>query len=307
VATRSGNSRQPDETWSAWSEDLPDPAGSQAASPSARFIQFRATLRSTQPDATPALDEVSVAYLPTNLPPDIQEVRREGDPSAQAKAAGRALDAAGRLARTPRTPSAPGTPAPTPALRRDPSQATIQWRASDPNGDRLTYKLEFRGVEERLWKPLAERLSETTYAWDTSSVPDGRYLVKVIASDEADNPAGLALQTERVSDAITVDNTRPFLKSIKVAVDGQGRATIEGVARDDFGHVARVEVSLDGGAWFAVAAADGIADSREESFHHTTAPLAAGEHCVVVRMTDNAENVGAGKAVFVVAATGVGR
>src|SRR5690349_19123742 len=65
MQTRTGNGERPDATWSDWSAAYHDPQGNQIASPRARFIQWRATVRSTNAGATPAwLEDVNVAYLP---------------------------------------------------------------------------------------------------------------------------------------------------------------------------------------------------------------------------------------------------
>jgi hypothetical protein len=70
LQTRSGNSERPDTTWSDWSVTYTDAKGSQITSPKARFIQWRAVLRGTA-GARPALDDVSVAYLPRNVAPEV--------------------------------------------------------------------------------------------------------------------------------------------------------------------------------------------------------------------------------------------
>ena len=44
------------------------------ASPSARFIQWRATLNAAPGGASPELESVSVAYLPKNVEPRIDEI-----------------------------------------------------------------------------------------------------------------------------------------------------------------------------------------------------------------------------------------
>ena len=44
IATRSGNTRTPDETWSDWSTAYAESAGSPIVSPRARYLQWRAVL-----------------------------------------------------------------------------------------------------------------------------------------------------------------------------------------------------------------------------------------------------------------------
>lgn len=72
LQTRSGNSERPDTTWSDWSVNYTDAKGSQITSPKARFIQWRAVLRGGGARRNePQLDDVSVAYLPRNVAPEV--------------------------------------------------------------------------------------------------------------------------------------------------------------------------------------------------------------------------------------------
>src|SRR4030095_16954454 len=72
VQTRTGNGERPDATWSEWSTAYKNPDGNQISSPRARFIQFRATIRSAAtPGAAAWMEDVSVAYLPRNVAPEV--------------------------------------------------------------------------------------------------------------------------------------------------------------------------------------------------------------------------------------------
>jgi hypothetical protein len=51
-----------------------------------------------------------------------------------------------------------------------------------------------------------------------------------------------------------------------------------------------VQFRIDGGAWFAAAAKDGIFDSATEEFIVTTPALAAGRHTIEVQAQDEAGN-----------------
>jgi hypothetical protein len=57
--TRSGATRQPDGTWSAWQ---PLGAGNAIASPNSRYIQYRATLSGNGGQLTPTLERVALSY-----------------------------------------------------------------------------------------------------------------------------------------------------------------------------------------------------------------------------------------------------
>ena len=76
LQTRSGNSDRPDSTWSDWSAAYSDAKGSQIVSPKARFIQWRAVLRAPNGAARvdSSLQDVSLAYLPRNVAPEVLSV-----------------------------------------------------------------------------------------------------------------------------------------------------------------------------------------------------------------------------------------
>jgi hypothetical protein len=73
---------------------------------------------------------------------------------------------------------------------------TISWKASDPDGDRLTYSVMYSKDGGSNWEPLAVDLKAQSFTWNTNSLPTGsNYLIRVIASDgvntamdDSDNP-----------------------------------------------------------------------------------------------------------------------
>src|SRR5438874_1803058 len=69
-------------------------------------------------------------------------------------------------------------------------QRTITWEATDTNNDPLEYVLYFRSGTRGPWILMQDKLKEATYQWDTRGVPDGRYQVRVVASDAKANPRG---------------------------------------------------------------------------------------------------------------------
>src|SRR5207253_2433256 len=76
LQTRSGNSERPDTTWSDWSSNYSDASGSQVSSPKARFIQWRAVLSTggIAKATGPKLEDVSLAYLPRNIAPEVLSI-----------------------------------------------------------------------------------------------------------------------------------------------------------------------------------------------------------------------------------------
>ena len=65
---------------------------------------------------------------------------------------------------------------------------TFTWRAEDANGDALAYDVDYRKVGDSRWRALRKGLEDPVLTWDTATVPNGRYLIRVVASDSPANP-----------------------------------------------------------------------------------------------------------------------
>ena len=128
------------------------------------------------------------------------------------------------------------------------------------------------------------RLTDAVLAWDTSTVPNGRYVVKITASDAPANPPALALVGERESLPFDVDNTPPTLSATLVEASP---VRVRAVARDDSSLIRRAESSVDGGRWEEIRPVDGINDSLEETYEIRPEGLAKpGPHILVIRVFD---------------------
>ena len=66
---------------------------------------------------------------------------------------------------------------------------TLVWRADDENDDELAYEIRYRREGEPSWKILRRDLTEPILVWDTTTVPNGTYFVKIVASDSRSNAA----------------------------------------------------------------------------------------------------------------------
>ncbi|MFQ6126630.1 MAG: winged helix-turn-helix transcriptional regulator [Candidatus Heimdallarchaeota archaeon] len=61
---------------------------------------------------------------------------------------------------------------------------TINWAATDPQGDPLTYSVYYSSDGGQTWTQLATGLTESSYLWDTTTVENGvNCLIQVEASD----------------------------------------------------------------------------------------------------------------------------
>jgi sugar lactone lactonase YvrE len=295
-STRSGNSARPDKTWSDWSEALTDPQGSMVRSPNARYIQWRADL--SGPGA--GVENVTIAYLPQNNPPVVRSI----NVSTQASAGGAAKTTASSSASaaysitvtdTGEASSAAGTP--TQALSHGAnSQIQVTWQADDADGDRLSYTLYFRGEDEKEWKLLRANIAENSMLLDGDVLADGRYYFRVVASDRPSNAANVAREDELVSAPVLVDNTPPVV-TLSAPRRTDGRVEVDADVVDQTSPLRRCEYSLDAGPWIPVEAADGVTDSPREQFHIAVDKLRPGEHLLVVRAYDTANNAGLAKVV----------
>jgi hypothetical protein len=166
---------------------------------------------------------------------------------------------------------------------------TFSWQAEDPNDDPLVFSIQYRMVGDERWRPLRADLDEPVFAWDTAAVPNGRYVLRVLASDAPGNPPALALTGFKDSVSFVVDNAPP---AIAATLDPARRDLIRVTVRDEASPVRKLEMSIDAGRWEEVSPSDGVADSLEESFEIPLPPSGSGgPRIVVLRATDLLGNV----------------
>lgn len=293
LLTRSGNTSDPDETWSEWTAVSGDGTG-PVSCPPARFLQWKAQLVRGSGSVTPTLFSVEAAYLRENLPPLLGSlvVHEPGDVVAGQGGGNDATSASQTLpggievsySVDTSTPSERGLPVLLRAVR------TASWDALDPNGDALTFDIYVRADDEDDWKLLeGDVLRRTLHTWDTQTMTDGTYRLRVTATDRQSNPEETTLETSVVSQPFVVDHTPPRISDVRVEVDGDG-LTVAGSAEDTASPVMFVDVSVDYGEWAPAFAADGMFDSRSESFRLTLEDTGPGEHVVAVRAVDRHGN-----------------
>lgn len=138
-------------------------------------------------------------------------------------------------------------------------------------------------------KRKSDSLKDTSFAWETTEVPDGRYLIKIVASDRPSNPTD-AHTVERVVGPILVCNTAPqAIVTGEPVVDAERRVRLSGRAQAG-APIAGVDYRVDEEEWISAAAEDAIFDSESERFELQTAALEAGERTIEVRVVDAAGN-----------------
>ncbi len=306
LQTRSGDVPRPDASWSAWSAPYTQPSGEKVTSPPARFLQYQAQLTGTS--ATPRLSAVSIYYLPRNQAPTV---------TLSKPAAGDAVS----------------------------KTASLNWTASDPDKDTLSYDVSYSADGGKTWKPIAasaqlksqtktksvpvtapavlavlknapasvqalvkaqmaansasadtpkapksaQDLKETSYSWDTTSLPDGLYQIEVVASDKPSNPVG-PLTAKAVSQPFLIANTLPTLTLGSPTVNADKTVTLHGTASTKLAFVQAVQAKADTGDFVAASADDGLFDSINEPFTLTLPALSSGPHKIEVQALDQAGN-----------------
>jgi hypothetical protein len=247
-------------------------------------------MRSVAPAAAWA-EDVSVAYLPRNVAPEVlsitalpigvglqQVVQVTIDPNVESSG----LD-----------PSVFGPVAQVPPRRFYQRGArSFQWQAEDRNGDTIEYAIYYRGLNDQTFRLLKDKLRDTFYTIDGATLADGRYVIKVVASDGPDNPAGQKLTGERLSEPVDIDNTPPVIKTMSPPQILSDTVKVVFTVDDATGKVKRGDASIDGGPWSPVFPDDGIADSGHEVYTVEFPVTAAGEHTISLRAFDASGNVG---------------
>jgi WD40 repeat protein len=307
---RSGNVDNPDRNWSSWTRiDLNRDA--RLDIPAARFVQWRAVLKPANPPTQ--IDEVVINYLPRNIAPVIDDItvlqgtRYQAPPHNDPVAS---LGTAPLLGRVDVPPTS----------THDRSYIAVRWSAHDDNEDNLAFSLYYRGDNERDWKLLRSGIQDKFYSFDSGLLPDGGYTVKVVATDAPSHTPEEALTDEKQSQRVEVDNTPPRIENLAARVEGQ-QLHVTFHATDDATPIRRAEFSVDAGDWQYLEPVGQLSDAKTENYdfnvllsgppapeppadqkrgkqrNAANVPAPSGEHVVVVRVFDRADNVATGKFV----------
>jgi outer membrane protein assembly factor BamB len=317
---RSGNVDNPDRNWSSWTRvDLNKDARPDV--PAARFIQWRAVLKPANPPTM--IDSVAINYLSKNVAPVVDEiVVQQGarfTPQPHVAAPENVTVNFGPPQTMPRIEAAPNA-------TRDRASIAARWNAHDDNDDNLVFSLYYRGDNERAWKLLKSGLTDKFYSFDSGLLPDGGYTIKVVASDAPSHTPEEALTDEKESLRFEVDNTAPRIEGLAARVEGQ-EMHVTFHATDDFSPIKRAEYSIDAGDWQFVEPVGQLSDAKTENYDFSVLlassastaqpappaeepspekrgkgkaalpPSTTGEHVVVVRVYDRADNVATAKFV----------
>jgi hypothetical protein len=263
VASRSGNVKDVnDPTFSQWSDLVEVTQPIQLRCPLGRFCQYKLVLQSRDGSESPLIREIAVASTVPNLAPKVRSVT-----------VGR-ITAAGKK-----------------------GLFKISYVTKDDNGDKLIYKIDFRKLGRTNWIELKDELEAGSFEWDGRTVEDGRYEVRITASDERSNTSSTKLTGSRVSELVVVDNTGPVVEDIKTTSarkdNGQHRI-IEIEVSDELSAIGKLEYTIDSNAdWIGTVPDDSVYDTTNEDFTveiDAEKDLPKGDHVLTIRVSDAVGN-----------------
>jgi hypothetical protein len=243
-----------------------EPIYLDVTAPPARYLQYRLTLKSDGKHS-PSVGRVALKFLTPNMQPRITSIKA----TYSEEKPGRGEDAA----------NAP------PAQQ---TKLNIEWEAGDPNNDKMAFTLEVRRLGDGSpFIPIAKDITAGNYEWDTRAIPDGRYILRLTASDAPDNVPGQVRTATRLSAEVVVDNTAPLLADLTInpLAKTPGSVQVSAKVGDAVSSIAQVRYSVDGAAeWQPILPVDMIYDSTSEAVSFIIPDLSPGAHVVAIRVTD---------------------
>jgi hypothetical protein len=296
VETRSGNVNHPESNWTPWSKVDITELGGQIHSQAARFLQYRLTFSKSPKGESPELSAIDIAFLPKNVAPKVQQVEIAPFNYRQAPS-NQSLERSIQPSGSPTSITLPAvgqkrssssglevTTGGAATLQYSKGFVTVRWNAGDPNGDQLSFKVEMRAENESVWRVLKDKLLDRYFAFDTASFPDGKYIVRVTASDAPSNMPSAVLSSSLDSESFTIDNTPPV-----ITVNSAAAKAIKFNTKDALSWIDKAEYSLDGGEWIALLPDNLVTDSQSLDYTITASP----GQMVSIRVYDENDNVSA--------------
>lgn len=298
LLTRTGNSKVPNSTWSRWEtpneyqpvNDLKSPVNEYSgviASPSARFIQYRVEFFTNDNSITPTLDSVCISYLTENQAPQFVNIEIND------KHFTKNIPTESLEENKDKTTSFAVFKESDRPTKKKLTEKLVTWIINDPDEDEMLFDVYFKEENEMYWCPLVKSVrGQNSYVWQTSDINDGRYQIKVLASDILNNPKGKELQSEMCSQIFLIDNTEPRIENIKVSYIKSSNYIITGTVSDNISNVFSIQYAIDTNDWNSIFPVDELFDYKNEFFQFQGEELSKGKHLVTINAIDSEKNLG---------------
>ncbi|MFA5291543.1 MAG: hypothetical protein WC496_00760 [Phycisphaerae bacterium] len=252
LSARSGNVEDiNDPTFSPWTPPVKIVEPVDLAVPLGRFCQYKLILNGTNA-AAPVVRGIAAAFVVPNLAPRVMEIT-----------AVRADDKN-----------------PTPGMRK------IEFKATDDNDDKLLFEIDFRKKGRTGWIKLTDKLDKPGFDWNSKTVEDGIYEIRVTASDELSNNQDTKLTGSRISEPVTIDNTAPVIEKHQLQTFANS-AILTMKVTDELSVVGSVSYTVDSNEdWISVLPDDNVFDTLFENFTIKIADLKPGQHVIALQISD---------------------
>ena len=270
-SVRCGNRSVPDDSWTPWTNAWSN-SDKKLDLPACRFMQWRVELprREVGSQQHWAITSVSVSAWQENAEPvirdftveNLSDISRGGligsnENVTQKFESGLRVEFARKSQMTQNV--GPARAAYTRPVR------VMTWQGKDPNSDKLVYTLEYRRDGDSHWRTILDETVEHLGSWDTTEVPDGQYDLRLTVSDYLDNPGDLAMQSQKETGPLKVDNSPPEIDGFKVR-DIPGGLRVAFKAEDDLSKLGQALLRMPDGQVQRLDPVDRICDSYKEEF-----------------------------------------
>lgn len=285
--TRTGNTEEPDETWSSWSAL----EGATIQSPVGRFMQWRVTFAQASPavvantrafyqyrNAAPIVRDIGILPFGTDINgnrgkqnafPLQQLVSQENFKLNEEKEHKQLM------------------------INPDAYEMTAYWKARDPNGDDMLYELAIISASMVTDDPLivlASDLRDPVFSFSTQGYQPGYYRLIVQAVDSPSNLPEQERKGRKVGQPFLIDNQAPAL-NVETLDKTANTRRVSIVATDGFSVITECSYVLNGKESIAVLPEDGLFDSLSERFViELTDLIVGGGNSLIVTVKDQSGN-----------------
>jgi hypothetical protein len=264
MACRSGNVKDVnDPTFSSWTEPVEVTEPVQLQCPLGKFCQYKLILQTEDRHKSPLIREIAVADTVPNLAPKVESISATRMSTLKSE--------------RPESADKKGV-------------FKISYKAKDDNGDELIYKIDFRKIGWESWIELEKDIETDSFEWDSKTVEDGRYEIRVTASDERSNTTTTKLTGSRITEPVVVDNTGPVIKKYSIESSKES-VVLKMQVSDQLSAIGKLDYTVDSNAdWISTVPDDLVYDTTDENFTIVIEGLEAGEHIIAVRVSDDVGN-----------------
>lgn len=251
---RTGNTEEPnDSTFSKWNTPIQLDGPTIPDVTTSRFLQYKLTLKTDDFSKTPIITQTASAYVIDNIPPQVTAIQV----SPQSEQTGSFL---------------------------------TEFKAEDENGDTLIYDVYLKKISRNKWIKIKDGIEESKFIFNGKKIEDGRYEIKIVASDAPSNDPRTKMTGTRISDIFIIDNTPPQLE-ISTVQQNENAITVKLHVTDQLSLIHSLQYTINSSdKWQSALPDDMIFDTTAENFTISIDDLQPDTYLITLKATDAADN-----------------